>query len=144
MNTPIQPASSCVGRRQCSLHVIHALLATVLIAMAGFTSIAADAEKPPAAPTPVLLVCEHGSVKSLIAASLFNQAASERGLPFRAIARGVTPEASVPQKLADALGREAFEVRQFKPAAVSRADIAHASLKRHVDALLDQLESRSH
>src|ERR1700741_2821321 len=45
---------------------------------------------------PVLMICEHGSVKSVMAATLFNQAAIERKLPFRAIPRGVTPDAAVP------------------------------------------------
>lgn len=112
--------------RHMSLPLLYAAVAAVSIAMTSFTSQAADPEETPATASPVLLVCEHGSVKSLIAASLFNQAASARGLPFRAIARGVTPDASVPSKIADALEKEGFEVRQFKPTEVSSADIAHA------------------
>src|SRR5690242_16385787 len=40
----------------------------------------------------VLFVCEHGSAKSVVAAAHFNRIAAERGLPFRAIARGTVPE----------------------------------------------------
>jgi hypothetical protein len=46
------------------------------------------------------------SVKSLMAASLFNKAAMQRGVPCRAIARGVSPDASVPSPIAAALGQD--------------------------------------
>lgn len=36
----------------------------------------------------VLFVCEHGNVRSLMAASYFNQLAQERRLLFRAVSRG--------------------------------------------------------
>src|SRR5258708_39677297 len=39
----------------------------------------------------VLFVCEHGNVKSLIAASYFNQLARERRLALLAVARGSGP-----------------------------------------------------
>jgi arsenate reductase (thioredoxin) len=78
-------------------------------------------------PPPVLLVCEHGSVKSLMAASLFNEAATARGLPFRAVSRGVTPDERVPEKIAAALGQEGFDVQSFKPVRVSSEDLNNAS-----------------
>jgi protein-tyrosine-phosphatase len=155
-------------------------LAAVLFA---FASVCASSAQSASDLASVVLVCEHGSVKSLIAASLFNASARELGLPFRAIARGVTPDASVPTAIAAALKREGFDVRQFKPSAVSKSDIAHAShvvaigvdlsavasnpaismdhwddvpaasvdysaahasLKQHVDTLLNRLQSRAH
>ncbi|MGB5132925.1 MAG: hypothetical protein WBO00_09940 [Steroidobacteraceae bacterium] len=69
----------------------------------------------------IALVCEHGSVKSLIAASLFDRAAGQRGLPFRAVSRGVNPEQHVP------------------PASVDCA-AARAAFQRHIDTLLDELQ----
>jgi arsenate reductase (thioredoxin) len=78
-------------------------------------------------PAPVLIVCEHGSVKSLIAASLFNQAAAERHLSFRAIARGVNPDSSVPPPISAALAQEGFDVKEFVPTRFSGADVAGAS-----------------
>jgi arsenate reductase (thioredoxin) len=74
-------------------------------------------------PVPVLMVCEHGSVKSLMAASLFNQAATQRGLPFRATARGVSPDAKVPERIASALGKEGFEISGFVPTKFSEVDL---------------------
>ena len=78
-------------------------------------------------PSTVVLVCEHGSVKSLMAASMFNQSATRRGLPFRAIARGVTPDEVVPPKIASALLQEGFDVKGFKPTRLGAADLVGAS-----------------
>jgi protein-tyrosine-phosphatase len=153
------------------------LLLQMWMALAGCTT--NDTGKHAAEPASVLMVCEHGSVKSLMAASLFNQGAAERHLPLRAIARGVTPDPAVPPLIADALEREGFHVKQFVPTKVSAADVAQASrviaigvepavlsagadvsidtwsdvpaasesysaarasLKRHVDALLTELQ----
>jgi protein-tyrosine-phosphatase len=75
----------------------------------------------------VLLVCAHGSVKSLMTTSLFNQAASARSLPFRAVSRGVMPDEQVPEEIADALAREGFDVHNFKPVRVSNADLDNAA-----------------
>jgi protein-tyrosine-phosphatase len=151
-----------------------AVLVLAAMCLTGRASAANDAS--------ILFVCEHGSIKSLIAASLFNATARERNVPFRGIARGVTPDPSIPPAIADALKREGFEVRRFKPTAVTTADAkrashivaidvdlsavtrdaraslehwddvpaastnyaaAHAALKRHVDSLLDRLQSRA-
>ena len=49
----------------------------------------------PDKPARVVFVCEHGSVKSLIAMDYFNRSARERGLAYRAVARGTAPEATV-------------------------------------------------
>lgn len=37
----------------------------------------------------IVFVCLHGSVKSQMASAHFNRVARERGLPFRAVSRGV-------------------------------------------------------
>jgi arsenate reductase len=131
------------------------------------------------ASAPVLMICEHGSVKSLMAASLFNRAAMERKLPFRAISRGVSPDPAVPPAIAAALAHDGYDVKNFTPTMVSTNDVqsasrvvvismdpagldleadapvavwldvpsasadyasAKASLERHVDSLLDDLE----
>jgi arsenate reductase len=78
-------------------------------------------------PVPVLMVCEHGSVKSLMAASLFNQAAAERGLPFRAISRGVNPDESVPAQVAAALTKEGFDIKDFVPARFTATEVESAA-----------------
>jgi hypothetical protein len=40
------------------------------------------------APKTIMFVCEHGTAKSLIAASFFNRLAAEQKIGYRAIARG--------------------------------------------------------
>jgi protein-tyrosine-phosphatase len=77
-------------------------------------------------PTPqVLFVCEHGNVKSLMAASYFNQLAEKRGLRLRAISRGSAPDsATVPPPIIAGLRADGVDVGNFKPMAVSAADVA--------------------
>ena len=73
----------------------------------------------------VLFVCEHGNVKSLMAASYFNRLASERGLPYRALSRGVAPDSTtVPPAIVAGLRGEGFNVAMFHPIAVGVADVS--------------------
>jgi hypothetical protein len=151
----------------------------IMLLIVGVGLAACRSAAPELSPAPVLMVCEHGSVKSLMAASLFNKAAIQRGLPYRAISRGISPDVSVPPKIAAALGQEGFDVTNFVPAKATAAEVAQAprvvvigvdagtlgsspsaqvdawldvpaasvdypaasaSLKHHVDTLLDELE----
>jgi arsenate reductase (thioredoxin) len=155
------------------------MTAAVLAVCAASSACQHDAGIDERATSPVLMICEHGSVKSLMAASLFNQAAMKRQLPFRAISRGVSPDRAVPPAIAAALARDGHDVRHFVPTKVSTTDLrtasrvvaisldpagldleadapvaawldvpsasadyasAKASLERHVDSLLDDLE----
>ncbi len=75
---------------------------------------------------PVTMVCEHGAVKSLMAALHFDKEAEERGLSFRAISRGVVPYEEVPGKIARALERDGFDVSGFEPQELSDLDVAHS------------------
>jgi arsenate reductase len=103
-------------------------LAPLLLSAASFIQgCHAIPTEPAAEPAPVLMVCEHGSVKSVMAASLFNQGAAERHLPFRAIARGVNPDSAVPDPIATALGQEGVDVKDFVPVRVSSEDVSAAS-----------------
>src|SRR5262249_181485 len=72
-------------------------------------------------------VCEHGNVKSLIAREWFNRLAAERGLPVRAVSRGLSPEASVPPAIAERLRRDGFDVSGFEPRALGPGDVVHAA-----------------
>ena len=84
-------------------------------------------EETGATTAPVVFVCEHGNVKSLIGASLFDKVAKERGLPFRAVSRGLMPEESVPPKIAEALRGEGVEVAGFTPQRLSLLDVTTAA-----------------
>ena len=80
------------------------------------------------AATKVVFVCEHGNVKSLMAASYFNQLAAQRGLPFHAVSRGVAPDSTtVPTAIVAGLHTDGFDVSDFHPAKISNADVAGAA-----------------
>jgi arsenate reductase len=77
---------------------------------------------------PVVFVCEHGSVKSVVAANLFNQLAAERGLAIRAISRGTDPDAGILQPVRDGMKAEGLKVDQrFTPTRFSALDLRDAS-----------------
>jgi len=79
-------------------------------------------------PARVVFVCEHGSVKSLIAMVYFNRRAQERGLMYRAVARGTAPEPTVPGPVRDGLGAVGFDVSKFVPQLLKASDVDDASL----------------
>jgi len=104
------------------------MLCPVLL-IAAILGAGATADTPPApAPSPthqVLFVCEHGNVKSLMAASYFNASARTHGLPFRAVSRGSAPDSdTVPDFMKMPLMAEGFDVSEFRPQRVTAADVA--------------------
>ncbi|WP_245321184.1 hypothetical protein [Bradyrhizobium sp. NAS96.2] len=58
----------------------------------------------------IVFVCQHGVVNSQMAAAYFNKAAQERGLPFRAVSRGIDLYRSVPVRVQDGLALDGLEV----------------------------------
>jgi arsenate reductase (thioredoxin) len=87
--------------------------------------IAANSRREPAH---VVFVCEHGSVKSLIAMEYFNRSAQERGLAYRAVARGTAPAPIVPRSVREGLRTAGFDVSQFVPRLFEASDVKDASL----------------
>jgi arsenate reductase (thioredoxin) len=84
----------------------------------------ADVEPPV---TQVLFVCEHGNVKSLMAALYFNEMVRARDLPFRAVSRGTAPDSNtVPDFVKAPLTSEGFDVSGFRPRAITRDDLAES------------------
>jgi arsenate reductase (thioredoxin) len=97
--------------------------------VAFFLSVAFNAcSTAPPANTPlrqILFVCEHGNVKSLMAASYFNEAAQARRLPYRAVSRASALDSdNVPDFVKAPLAEEGFDVSAFRPRAVTRDDVA--------------------
>jgi hypothetical protein len=84
----------------------------------------AEAVAPP--PPAVVFVCEHGAGKSLIAAKVFDRAAARRGLPHRALARGLDPYAAVPPVIAAALAADGFDVAGFVPTRLAHGEAGQA------------------
>lgn len=74
----------------------------------------------------VVFVCEHGTVKSVVALAHFRQLARERGLPIRAISRGTAPDSSVPGLVREGLRRDGLTLGPFTPMAFTPADLASA------------------
>ena len=74
----------------------------------------------------VVFVCEHGSVKSVMAAHWFNRLAAEHKAPFRAISRGVAPDDAIPPAVAHNLARDGFDVAGFTPKRLEKADLVGA------------------
>lgn len=98
-------------------------VAAIVAALALIACAALRAGEP--TPTQVLFVCEHGNVKSLMAASYFNQLAAKRGLRLRAISRGSAPDSTtVPAPIVAGLRTDGVDVASFTPAAVSATDVA--------------------
>lgn len=83
----------------------------------------ANAQPPPPL---VVFVCEHGSAKSLAAASFFERVAKERGLVVRAVSRGTAPDPSVPPAVVDWLKGDGFAVASYKPQPLTEPDVASA------------------
>ena len=105
-----------------------ALLAALACTGAGAADVSAANPGKGGAPE-VVFVCEHGSAKSLVAASLFNQMAQERGLAVRAIARAgsaQTADKSVPATIVRTMAQDGFQVASFKPEAIRSEEAAHA------------------
>src|SRR5215467_9813815 len=75
--------------------------------------------RPAAKPETVVFVCEHGSAKSVIAAAHFNRLAAEKGLPYRAIARGTKPDDVVAPAVKAGLASDGLDVSNWKPALVA-------------------------
>lgn len=89
------------------------------------SSLSAEGQDPKPGST-IVFVCEHGSVKSLMATQWFNKLAAERGLKHRAISRGMAPDASVPKGIAEMLRTDGFDLGGFTPAALSKPDLRDA------------------
>jgi arsenate reductase (thioredoxin) len=72
----------------------------------------------------ILFVCEHGNVKSLMAAVYFNEIAQARNLPYRAISRGSAPDSdTVPPSIIAGLHADGLDVSGFRPTAVTSTDL---------------------
>jgi protein-tyrosine-phosphatase len=74
----------------------------------------------------VVFVCEHGSAKSLIAAQHFNRLAQARGLDYRAVSRGTSPDAAIPAGVQKGLEADGLSARGMRPTAISASDVAGA------------------
>jgi arsenate reductase len=111
--------------RLMSIRIALCSLAMSLGAQAPAQGVAASG---PSESSRVVFVCEHGSVKSLIATAYFNRRAQERGLAYRAVARGTAPEPIVPGPVREGLRTDGFDVSEFVPQLFEASDVDDALL----------------
>jgi len=111
--------------RLISMRILLCSLALLFGAQALAQGIAANSLREP---VQVVFVCEHGSVKSLVAMEYFNRSAQKRGLAYRAIARGTAPEPTVPSSVREGLRTAGFDVSHFVPRLFEASDVADALL----------------
>ena|ERR1041385_1810452 len=95
------------------------------------TASAVWAQRPQSQPevnsSTVVFVCEHGSARSVIAAAHFNRMAAQKGLPYRAVSRGKSPDDTIPASIKDALAADGMDISTWKPKALSEADMQKAA-----------------
>jgi arsenate reductase (thioredoxin) len=94
----------------------------------------------------ILFVCEHGAVKSIIAATYLNKFAREKGLRIKALARGTNPDAglsgyAVAGLLADGLAPSQLSPQKLSAEELELADkvIAFCDL-READPVRNNIE----
>lgn len=85
----------------------------------------------------VVFVCEHGTVKSLVALEYFNRLARARRLPLAAISRGTKPDTAVPPSVANGLVADGFDISAFRPRRFTNEDLSRGLLVVALDADVD-------
>ena len=74
----------------------------------------------------IVFVCEHGAARSVIAAAYFNRMAAERHLPYRAIARGTSPQKNLSVATVRGLEADGVPFDRIKPQGLSTGDLTDA------------------
>jgi protein-tyrosine-phosphatase len=87
----------------------------------------------------VVFVCEHGTVKSVVAAAHFNRLARARGLAAVAISRGSAPDSAVPAVVRKGLLADGVGPWRARPAPLRKADVLGAALVVSFDQSIDSL-----
>jgi protein-tyrosine-phosphatase len=93
--------------------------------------------------TTVVFVCLHGSVKSQMAAAHFNRIASERGLPFTAISRGIEVGTSIPTRIRDGLNLDGLAPTDDIPIGLTADEAGRASKVVAFDAVPEERRGTS-
>jgi hypothetical protein len=98
-----------------------------LFVLSGWGILSAQAPRKAASDSEtVVFVCEHGTVKSVVALAYFRQLVRERHLPIRAISRGTAPDPSVPALVRDGLRQDGLTLGPFTPSRFTLADLTSA------------------
>ena len=84
----------------------------------------AYAVSPASGSKTIVFVCLHGAANSQVAAAHFHRIASERGLPYTAIARGIAVDGPIPTRIRDGLSLDGLEPTAPRP--LTPADVVAA------------------
>jgi arsenate reductase len=74
----------------------------------------------------VLFVCEHGSAKSIVAASHFKRLATAQGLNVKVFSRGTKPDKAIPQKITQYLAEDKLPEYPNTPEQLMPIDVTSA------------------
>jgi hypothetical protein len=94
------------------------------------------AASPASGSTTIVFVCLHGAANSQVAAAHFNRIASERGLTYKAIARGIAVDGPVPTRISDGLSLDGLEPTPPQP--LTSADAVAAAKVVAFDPVPDE------
>ena len=76
----------------------------------------------------VLFVCEHGTVRSLLAKVFFERYAAEAGLSYVAVSRGTRADSIVPAFMERGLTSDHFALGDWRPQTLTARDLGAAAL----------------
>jgi len=119
-----------------------ALAAVVFSCALGASAIGAVAQGSTSRPK-VIFVCLHGSVKSQVAAAHFNRLASERGLSYVALSRGMDVDHSIPASIRKGLASDGLVPPSETPESLTADEAADAVKVFAFDAVPSELQGGS-
>lgn len=102
-------------------------LITIAALLAASTRLDAQSAAPARLDT-VLFVCEHGTVRSLLARIFFERYAAEAGLSYVAVSRGTRADSVVPAFMERGLTSDHFALGDWRPQTLTTKDLGAASL----------------
>src|SRR5882672_9225678 len=71
----------------------------------------------------IVFVCEHGSAKSVIAATYFNKLAKEKNIPWQSVSRGTHPDPEISPKTKKLLLEDNLLDKSFIPKKLTQDDV---------------------
>lgn len=102
---------------------------TMAITLLAVAAVRLDAQQAAApSPKPVLFVCEHGTVRSLLAKVLFEEYAAEVGLKMQAVSRGTKADSVVPPWMMQGLTADKVVLGSWRPETLRLEDLSSASI----------------
>ena len=101
-------------------------LAAPLI-LSAVLSLTATAQRAGVQPPTVLFVCEHGTVRSLLAKVLFEEYAGVVGLRMNAVSRGTHADSIVPPWMVQGLSADHIALGPWTPQTLRPKDLADAA-----------------